>query len=639
VDEDKQRKKWLNRLRDEKKAHKRFRDQAEGAEKEYYARRELGDRHNQVIPAFWSTVNVTHAALFSRLPRPDVRKRNVDIMEGVDKDIARLLERSLSYIQDTTEFDTDAHAAVNDFLVAGLGVSKVEMDVETADVPIINPITGTPIMDGDEPITQTVVKSRTLRLNFVPWSRYHWEPTTTWRQVSWMAYDHWMGEEEFEEQFGEKIPEEKKLQPTAEKTTEGNGRTLLSAEKYEPQYCVHEIWCRQTRKVYYICEQFPGILETRDDPLELESFFPSPRPMLANCEGEEVIPKPDYVFIRDMLKLINLYSRRIASITGQIKDVGYYDASFTELDKLAQAQDGTRFPIKNLLERLNTSGSKATMDMVVAELDNRPKAEVVQTLIEQRAMIKAQLDESIGISDITRGATNPNETASAQRIKDQWANVRLAPRLDKISKFFRDSYRIMAEIICQSFEPEQIFQMTGVEVTPEMDQVMKSDALRAYAVDVETDSTIAQDDTLEREQRNETSKIVSDMLIQFAPIIQQGLIPVGIIKELMLFTVRTTKYGREFEDEINKLPDNMQQLQQLQQQVQQAQEQGQQLQQQLQEAQSQLQEVNAQEEQRENVDTQAGAQEKQASTARQFAEAQKIQSETRQREMFGPLAV
>ena len=616
---EKVRSKWLNRIKEEKNAHKDFRVDAKNASEEYYGKQKAGARNGQVVPMFWSTVNVTHAALYSRPPRPDVRKRNVDVMDGVDKQIAMMLERGLSFVQDTTDWDSDSHAAVNDFLVAGLGQAKVEMDVKTQDVPIINPITGQPIMGEDGPVTQTVVASRTLRLIHVPWGRYHWEPTTTWRQVSWMAYDHYMGEDAFEEQFGVKIPEDKRLQAGTEKDDSGN---RLLADKYEQQYCVHEIWDREHRKVLFICEQFPDIIEERDDPLELEGFFPSPRPMMANCEGEEVIPKPDYIFIRDLLKLINEYSRRIASLTRQVKDVGYYDASFTELDKLRQAEDGTRIPLKNLLDRLNAGGAKATMDSVVAEMDNRPKVEVIANLIDQRDQIKGLLYEAIGISDITRGSSNPNETASAQRIKDQWSNVRLAPRLDKIAKFFRDTYRIMAEIICQSFEPEQITQMTGVEVTPEMQEVMKTDALRAYAVDIETDSTIAQDDSLEREQRNETSQTVSEMLQNLVPAMQAGQLPAGLAKALMLFTVRTTKYGREFEDEINQLPDTMQQLQGLNQQVQQGQQESQQLQQQLQQAQGQLQQVSEIDEQRKNLTTQTDAQLKSAQAQKTMAEAQ-----------------
>ena len=628
------RKVWLNRLRDEKRAHREFHKQAETAEKQYYARSDWERVNGNMFPSLWSIVNTTHAALYSRPARPDVRKRNVDVMDGIDREMAQMIERGLSFTQDTTDFDPESHSAVNDFLVSGLGQAKVEMDVETEQVPVINPINGQPIVIGDEPLMQEKVSRRSLRLVYFHHSRFHWEPTTTWRQVSWVAFDHYMGHEEFEEQFGKEIPEESRIKATDTGSSQSSNSNKSAAENYAPQYCVHEIWDRESRKVIFLCEQYPDLVDERDDPLELEDFFPCPRPMLANCSAEEVLPKPDYIYIRDLIRLINVYSRRIANLTANIKDVAFYDAAFPELAKISGAEDGTQIPIKDLIQRLNTSNARVDTSAVLVEMDNTHKAQVIMNLMDQRERVKSLLDEAIGISDITRGTTDPNETASAQRIKNQWANVRLAPRLNQIAQFFRNSFRIMAEIMCQSFEPEQLFQMTGVQVTPEMEQVMRSDALRVYAVDIETDSTIAQDDTLEREQRNETSQTVSEMLQQLVPAMQAGQLPAGLAKALMLFTVRTTKFGREFEDEINQLPDTMQQLQGLKQQAQQAQEQGQQLQQQLQEAQGQLQQINQGKEQREEVKTQSDAQEKQASTVKQFAEAQRIQSETRRREMF-----
>jgi len=626
------RKRWLDKLRDEKRAHKDFHEQADAAEKQYAGKANFDRVNGHLYPSLWSIVNTTHAALYSRPARPDVRKRNVDVMDGVDRQIAQMIERGLSFTQDTTDFDPESHSAVNDFLVSGLGQAKVEMDVETEEVPVINPVSGQPIIIDDEPLTQTKVSRRTLRLVYFHRSRFHWEPTVTWRQCSWVCFDHYMGHEDFEKHFGKEIPEESRQKAGGSSYSSNTNKT--AAENYEPQYCVHEIWDREYRKVVFICEEFPDVIEIRDDPLELDEFFPCPRPMVANVSPEEFLPKPDYVYIRDLIRLINVYSRRIANLTANIKDVGFYDASFTELAKITGAEDGTRIPIKNLVERLNTSNTRVDTGAVMVEMDNTSKAQVIANLMNQRERTKMLLDEAIGISDITRGTTDPNETASAQRIKNQWANVRLAPRLNQIAQFFRNSFRIMAEILCQSFEPEQITQMTGIEVTPEMQQVMRSDALRMYAVDIETDSTIAQDDTLEREQRNETSQTVSEMLQELVPAMQAGSLPAGLAKALMLFTVRTTKFGREFEDEINQLPDTMQQLQGLQQQVQQGQEQGQQLQQQLQEAQGQLQQVNQSQEQRADVKTQSDAQEKQASSVKQIEEAKKIASETRQREMF-----
>lgn len=623
-----ERDKWLKRLSAEKKAHEVYRRQAKEAERSYYDRSRMANDsltdNQQLVPMFWSSTNVLHAALFSRMPRPDVRKRNTDVMDGVAKEISLMTERAVTFIQDTTGYDNDAHQAVNDFLVCALGQVKIEMDVETAEVPFLNPMTGQPIMDEKgEPLTQTVVSSRTLRQRYVHWKNYHWEPTTAWDQVTWMAYDHWMSREEVERQFDIKLPEKTK--------GSGGGNSPLKADKYEPQFCIHEIWDKTRREVVLICDAYDDVIETREDPLGLKDFFPSPRPMMANVEGEEVIPKPDFTFIRDMLKLVNVYAKRIKALTAQVKDWGYYDASFPELVNVNQATDGTFFPVPGIVERMGLAGSKA--GNVVYTQDNTNKVQVIMNLIEQFERQKALLWETIGISDITRGQTNPNETASAQRIKDQWANVRLAPKLNTISQFFRDCFRIMAEIISEKFEAEQIFQMTGVTVTPEMDQIMQDDFLRTYAVDVETDSTIAQDDNLEREQRNETSKVIGDMLTQMVPAINAGQLPADIAKALMLFTVRTTKFGSEFEDAINQLPDTMQQLQQLQQQGQQAQQEAQQLGQQLQEAQGQLQQINQQEEQRENIDTQASAQEKAASAQRQNADA----AETIQRIQQGQL--
>src|SRR5690606_29856998 len=142
-----------------------------------------------------------------------------------------------------------------------------------------------------------------------------------------------------------------------------------------------------------------------------------------------------------------------------------------------------------------------------------------------------------------------------------------------------------------------------------------------------SDSTIAQDDNLEREQRNETSKTVGEMLQTLVPAMQSGQLPADLGKALLSFTVRTTKYGREFDDAINALPDTQQQLGQLQQQLQQGQQQIQQLEQQLQEAQGQLQQVDQGEQQRENIKTQVDAQDTSAAAQLKQVQAAKIAQE------------
>ena len=626
---------WLKKIAREKKAHENFRKQAKKAESSFYqdgkgdgqVGEPIDTKAGQVVPMFWSNTKVLHAALFSRMPRPDVRKRNIDVPDSTARNISMVTERALTFVQDTTSYDNDAHQAVNDFLVCGLGQGKIEMEVETQDIPMISPMTGQPlVMEDGKPFLQTVVVSRTLLQRYIHWDNYHWEPTTSWDQVSWMAYDHWMGKEELEDRFDVTLPDKA--------SGDGPNKTNLQADKYECQYCVHEIWDKRRREVVFVCDGYEDVLDTQEDPLGLKDFFPSPRPMMANVKGSEVIPKPDFTFIRRSLELINLYASRIESLTRQIKDWGYYDASFGEAVKVNQAEDGTYFPIQGLVERLGMAGAGVDGANVFASIDNSKKAAVILNLIDQFERQKQLLWEMIGLADIMRGSSNPNETASAQRIKDQWANVRLAPYLNTISQFFRDCFRIIAEVISEKFEPQQIQQMTGIEITPEMQEVMQNDFLRTYAVDVETDSTIAQDDNLEREQRNETSKTVGEMLQTLVPAMQAGQLPADLGKALLSFTVRTTKYGREFDDAINALPDTQQQLGQLQQQLQQGQQQIQQLEQQLQEAQGQLRQVNEGEEQRANVKTQTDAQDTTAAAQLKQVQAAKIAQEVQMGQVF-----
>jgi len=53
--------------------------------------------------------------------------------------LAMCMERALAYTIDTTSFDLDMSAAVLDFLKAGCGATKVEMETELEEIPVVGP--------------------------------------------------------------------------------------------------------------------------------------------------------------------------------------------------------------------------------------------------------------------------------------------------------------------------------------------------------------------------------------------------------------------------------------------------------------------------------------------------------------------
>ena len=610
---------WVKRISRETTTHKPYRDQAKRAEQSY--RDERDDNLKSEFPIWWSTVEITKAAIFANPPKPDVRKRYNDQSKTEDR-LAQSIERSLSFTEDTTYFYDNGQLAVGDFVVAGCGEAKVELDTETQDAPIIDPLTQQPIIGEDgEPMMQKVIVKQSVRLRHFHWSKFGWEPGKDWDSCGWVYFTHDMTADEIEDQF--KIEEDKIALIC--------GNQKDATKRYQTTYPVHEVWDKKTKKQLFVCQGLDDPLEENDDPLKLAGFFPCPKPMMTNVKSESYIPKPDYCFIEKQCNNINRMSARITSLTQNIKDVGFYDAQLGELSQLATAPDGTLVPIKNLMERLNKSG-KTDFDSVMAMQDNSTKVAVLRELIAQRDIEKNNVFETVGIADIVRGASQASETAAAQTIKAQWANVRIGPKIKAIAMFFREVFRLEAEVIAEHFTLDQLNRMSGMELTPEEHAALKNDLSRQYAIDVETDSTLAADDAEERGQRLEMVKAMTDYLNVYLPLAQQNLIPAEMVKQTMLFVIRSFKYGRQLEESMQNLPDNVQQLQKLQQQLQQCQQQLEQATQQNQQMQQELGKVNQQENMRkdaevqskvqnDSVKTQADAQLKEAQTVKTMKEA------------------
>ena len=144
----------------------------------------------------------------------------------------------------------------------------------------------------------------------------------------------------------------------------------------------------------------------------------------------------------------------------------------------------------------------------------------------------------MGISDIMRGSTNPHETATAQRIKGTMGVGRLSEQKAATANFIRDLLRMKAEIIAKNFDGETLTQMTGEEVTPEVLEILRSDFSRTCSIDIETDSTVELDETMEQESN---AKILMTMqgIMQGA----QGLLATGVLPPpmVMQFTLELIK--------------------------------------------------------------------------------------------------
>ena len=650
--ENRERERWLQRIRREEQAHKPFRDKAAEAMREYESKNREDTNQPVLYPIFWANTQITSAAIFNRLPKPEVRRRYAkppaqnpqpgpeqggaqpvpQTMGNSDSQIAMAVERCIEYQLDMGPYSDHWTRAVTEFLVAGLGVDLLYLDTKTTERPAISPIDGSPLMEeAEEPgedgepvmveVMEKIIVSQSVMPEYVPYVNFHWEPVKDWEDVTWIAVDIFMSGSKINEEFGVDVAGSK----TSGSLSSDSTQQKLRAQVYTQQFRIIKVWNKKRRQIVWLAPDFPELFRIDDDALGLEGFFPCARPMIMDVVSGELIPQPEYSRIRNLCDEINRLTGRIKSIVEQIKARGYYDPTMVdELSKLVQVDDNAFVPVNALAMKLKDSG----MASPVLWDSNDDRVATVAALTQERERAKAELYEITGIADIVRGASQASETASAQALKGQWANVRLSRKQQAVQSHYRDTFRIMAEIIAEHFDPVQIAQQSGIELTPEQQETIRSDLSRCYAIDVETDSTIAQDEAQEKSDRLEFLQQFTPFIQNFIPAMQGGQMPADLGMAVLKFALAAfPRAGRTFEDVIETLPNSMQQLSQMQQQTQELQQQLEQAQAQNAELQKQLQSIDQAKMQADMAKAQADATKVGNDQQRVMTEAQRAQAQ------------
>jgi hypothetical protein len=395
--------------------------------------------------------------------------------------------------------------------------------------------------------TEDALTYETVECEVVQWDRFSMSPARSWEEVRWVAFAHRMTRKDLVDNFGA-IGKDVNLN-LSDAEAEQPSDEIAHAFK---RAAVWEIWDKDNKEVVWIADDHDEPLDQEDDPLELETFFPIPRP-LYSIPGDTMVPIPEYTIYEGQAKELDGITKRIKALTKALRVRGLYDGSVEELSTLLTAADETMIPVQGFVLAEKDGLSRAVQFMPLAEI-----AGVLVQLYQTREQTKNTIFEIIGISDILRGASKASETATAQNIKAQFGNLRLGSRQREVQRFARDLFRLKAEIMAEKFAPETLEKMTGKPISEEMLAIMQSDSTRGFRVDIETDSTIAIDEAAEQEAITELLTSVVTYMQGIAPLVQQGAFTKEAAVSLLLLAVRRFRGSREVEDTINSLTDKEQ---------------------------------------------------------------------------------
>lgn len=418
--------------------------------------------------ALWSNVQTLMPAVYIKAPQPVVERRFLD-KDKLGRFSSMTLERALEVQIEVGKTHPATRKALLDWLLCGRGTMWERYEPTYGEPEDIGPAvqdneSTDPKADaGEAPRPVTYEKVCT---DYVSWKKFRHSPAATWDEVWWVSKEEGMTRKELQARF--KGKDEATGKPIADlvplqSTIKDPDRTQdKDKKKRPPQARVWEIWDKTNRKVIFVAPDWPhGPLEETDDPLHLESFWPCPDPIYATTTNETLVPVPDYAEYVDQADEIDDITARISALTSAIRVNGVYDASYPELKRILQeGVDNRMIGVKNWSELASKGGLEGAMSFV-------PVKDVVEALLrlyEARERVKADMAEITGISDIVRGQAQGGgaKTATEQRIKGQFATLRLEDRKKEVARFLRDDMLIKAEIISEQFSPETLAEMTGM---------------------------------------------------------------------------------------------------------------------------------------------------------------------------------
>ena len=534
----------------------------------------------------------TKGANLSGLPKVRARRRFADAADDDARVSAEMLERLLN---SDIERDDDgfrkalAHAR-GDWLKPGLGQVRFRYVVETEKRPGTAAITRPDPVTGQEvevapAVPEAEVKTfEDVETDYVHWRDFLWQPCRTWdAECGWGGVRLEVTRDEAEERWGKEKAAQIQMRKRSPTDAEGLHESIKDAWNRGE---VWEIWCKEDKAVYWFSEGMSEILAEQADPLGLPGFFPWPEPLAANVTTSKFMPRPSYFLAEDLYQEAHALTERIRQLVKSIKVVGGYDKTSPELKRiLDEACENELVPVENW----GLVKERGGLEAAVGLLPIAPQVEAVIQLVQQRNIIKQDLHEITGQSDIMRGQQAQKETATTSRIKARFGSSRIQADQDEFARFASDAQRIRAAIIASQFDAETLIKRSNMALAETIEQpapppapgvppgppqkvpnqplldravALLKDDLAAYRIEVDAESLSMTDFDAVQQEGIAIMTASSEYFKNWAPLILGGAPPpVGIFAvEMYQNFISQFRGAQRYESTIDRFVEQMKQM-------------------------------------------------------------------------------
>lgn len=528
---------WMDEIESARKEREQYDKQATETIKRFSDQRGTTDS-GSYFNIFYANTELKLGALYARTPKPDIKRRFNDADDDVSRVAANILQRNITYELEQNNFDATFKQILFDRLVPGFGVGWLRFEQDEQDFDA----NGMPL-----PADQLAA------IDYVAWNDFVYAPCRVWSECRWVARRIPMTRSAVVARFRDSVDPEviNTLNFAASKRETDQKNKLGPRNQTSKTVDVMEIWDKERRLVFWITEGSEVPLDVRQDTNEFPDFFPTPLPPLGRYDTSNTIPVSDYHLSQDQYRELDDLNNRCSKLTKALQLRWVYDAGNTELAELySTGGEFQGIPVKNWAQ-LQTEKGGIRGAIEFAPLDEI--AATYQKLSMARDLVKNQIYEIEGISDILRGAATPYETAAATSTKAAYASSRIGIAQHDVARYIERLLSLKAHMICRFYTPETILSRCGIP--PQADQqyvgaalqLLKNDQMRGFRLEVSVDSIQLPNWDQEKRERNELIQAVTALMGQGLPAVQQNPSLAPMLLTLIKFGVAGYKGAKDIE--------------------------------------------------------------------------------------------
>jgi hypothetical protein len=561
-------------------------------------------RNSRRFALLWSNVETLKPAVYVKTPTVLCSRRYRD-RDSIGRAASEMMERATNTTLDLYGVDEVFRMVRDDRLLAGRGSAWVRYEAVVDEYE--DDISDTDPESGDEvaaTVTRSKLNSEQACVDYVHWQDFGHNVARIWKDV-WLVWRIvYKSEEEVAERFGSNVAAS--LSYSARVPVIG-ANALSGTEEGERYVKIYELWDKRRNLVSWLAEDQDQFLESDEPPIHFTNFFPCPEPTYATKTSAGLIPKPDYVYYRDQAKEINDLTDKIGRLTDWLIVKGFIPGGpSTVADPLEEVlrDKGNKelfVQVESYNEWTEKGGVKGLIDWLPLDM----VVNTLQAAIQARAQLIQDVYQITGIADVLRGQTDPDDTATAVDMRAQTGTRRLRNTKDDIARFCKDISRLVAEVIAEHFSPETLAEITGFKYLPPMPapmpfmgnmanvamfpgvnpammgnpmmggnmqmpqnvntdeepgltfddrtlSLLRDDRMRSFRIDIETDSTLQQDENVERQSRIDFVQAAGNYLSQAVSMVQEAPQLAPTAGELLMFAARGFRIGRNLEETIER---------------------------------------------------------------------------------------